>query len=57
MQRLRLLQSNNHGKAGDWVLLQEETAQALLANNTATLEDEDTPPELIEVEDGSRDGE
>lgn len=57
MQRLRLLQSNNHGKAGDWVLLQEETAQALLANNTATLEDEDTPPDLIEVEDGSRDGE
>lgn len=57
MQRLRLLQSNNHGKAGDWILIQEETAQALIANHAATMEDEDTPLDLIEVDDGSRDGE
>lgn len=57
MQRLRLLQSNNHGKVGDWILIQEETAQALIANNAATMEDEDTPLDLIEVDDGSRDGE
>jgi hypothetical protein len=38
-------------------LIQEETAQALIANNAATMEDEDTPSDLIEVDDVSRDGE
>lgn len=38
---VRLLRKTNHGNAGDWIEVQEETASALLASGLATLEDDE----------------
>lgn len=41
MAIVKLLKQTNHGFAGDWIEVQEETARALLAAGLATLEDDE----------------